>query len=593
MRRKLKLAIVLLCLVYFMIANGIPSYVPKSNSNGFAKENESDYIKGVWVSTIYGLDYPNVPSVDSAALKSGINEIVENVKEMGFNTIFFQVRPACDAFYKSEVFPWSKYLTGDYKTAPQGDFDPLEYLIDQSHKNNINVHAWINPYRITTSENEKDKLPENSPAKLHPDWVIDYKGNLFFNPGIPEVNDFIAEGAVEIVKKYNVDGIQIDDYFYPGEDFPDEWSYSVYGKDYKIKDDWRRENITSLINKISSSVKKANSNILFGVSPQGIWANKENLKEGSETSGKEAYFNAYADTRKWVIENKIDYIIPQIYWNIGYAGADFKVLLDWWNQTVKGTKVKLIIGQAAYKVSEATDSASVWYKNKGAEEINKQVILCQNTENVSGYSMYRYSSLMQNPILKSVATECNTGKKQIFWDIASVEWAKDDIISLYEKGILSGMSEGIFAPYENVTRGQFAVIISRLLNKESSFTENFEDVSTDKYYYNAIGTLKELGLIQGRSKTEYDPDSPISRQDMAAMAYRILTKEKIIEEVSSYNLGFSDEDKIKDYAKNAISAMVENKLLRGYEDNTFIPDGNTTRAECSVFIGRICKLINK
>jgi len=516
MRRKLKLAAVLLCLVYLMVTNTIPTYIPNSNPDGFAKEN--DYIKGVWVSTIYGLDYPKVPSVDSSALKSGINEIVENVKEMGFNTIFFQVRPTCDAFYKSDIYPWSKYLTGDYKTPPQGDFDPLEYLIEQAHKNNINVHAWLNPYRITASESEKNILPENSPAKVHPNWVIDYKGKLYFNPGLPEVNDFIAEGAAEIAKKYNVDGIQIDDYFYPGEDFPDDWSYSVYGKDYKIKADWRRDNITSLIDKISSAVKKANSDILFGVSPQGIWANKENLEGGSETSGKQSYFDAYADTRKWVKENKIDYIIPQIYWNIGYAGADFEVLLNWWNETVNGTKVKLIIGQAAYKVSEATDSASVWYEKNGAEEINKQVILCQGAENVSGYSMYRYSSLMQNPILKSVATECNTGKKQVFWDIASVEWAKADIISIYEKGIINGMSKGIFAPLENVTRGQFAVMISRLLNKETTFAENFEDVSPDKYYYNDIGTLKKLGLIQGRNKTEFDPDSFISRQDMAAMA---------------------------------------------------------------------------
>jgi len=591
MRRKLKLAAVLLCLVYLMVTNTIPTYIPNSNPDGFAKEN--DYIKGVWVSTIYGLDYPKVPSVDSSALKSGINEIVENVKEMGFNTIFFQVRPTCDAFYKSDIFPWSKYLTGDYKTPPQGDFDPLEYLIEQAHKNNINVHAWLNPYRITASESEKNILPENSPAKVHPNWVIDYKGKLYFNPGLPEVNDFIAEGAAEIAKKYNVDGIQIDDYFYPGEDFPDDWSYSVYGKDYKIKADWRRDNITSLIDKISSAVKKANSDILFGVSPQGIWANKENLEGGSETSGKQSYFDAYADTRKWVKENKIDYIIPQIYWNIGYAGADFEVLLNWWNETVNGTKVKLIIGQAAYKVSEATDSASVWYEKNGAEEINKQVILCQGAENVSGYSMYRYSSLMQNPILKSVATECNTGKKQVFWDIASVEWAKADIISIYEKGIINGMSKGIFAPLENVTRGQFAVMISRLLNKETTFAENFEDVSPDKYYYNDIGTLKKLGLIQGRNKTEFDPDSFISRQDMAAMAYRILTKEKIIDDASSDSTGFSDENKIKDYAKNAVSAMVENGLLKGYEDNTFKPDGNTTRAECSVFIGRICKLLNK
>lgn len=591
MRRKLKLATVLLCLVYLMVTNKIPTNLPESGSDGYARE--SNFTKAVWVSTIYGMDYPKEATTNSIALKSGINEIIKNVKDMGFNTIFFQVRPACDALYKSDIFPWSKYLTGDFEKIPANDFDPLDYLTKEAHKNNISVHAWINPYRITASANEKDALPVNSPATLYSDWVIDYNGKLYFNPGIPEVNDFIAKGAKEIAEKYDIDGIQIDDYFYPGEDFPDDWSYSVYGKDYKDKGDWRRENINSLIEKISDAVKKANPGVLFGVSPQGIWANSDNLKDGSNTSGKESYFTAYADTRKWVKENKIDYIIPQIYWNIGYAGADFGVLLNWWNDVVEGTKVKLIIGQAAYKVSENSDSASVWYGKSGAEEINKQILLCQKAKNVSGYSMFRYSSLLNNPILKSVVTECNTGKEQVFWDIAAIDWAKDDIIYLYEKGIANGMADGIFAPYDKVTRGQFAVMISRILNKQASFSENFEDVSPDKYYYEHIGILKELGLINGRSETEFDPDSNISRQDMAALVYRILIKEKIIEEKTYDNLSFTDKDEIKDYAKNAVSALIDKELLKGYEDNSFRPSDNATRAECSVFLSRIYKLLYK
>ena len=591
MRRKLKLAAVLLCLVYLMVTNTVPVYRQKSDSDGYAKEN--DFIKGVWVSTVFGLDYPKQPTENSGALKSGIDEIVKNVTEMGFNTIFFQVRPTADAMYKSDIFPWSKYLTGTYAKAPENDFDPLEYLITQAHQNNIRVHAWINPYRITAAADEKNSLPENSPAVLHPDWVIDYNGKLYFNPGLPEVNDFIAEGAAEIAEKYDIDGLQIDDYFYPGDDFPDDWSYSVYGKDYADKGDWRRENITSLIDKISVAVKKANSKILFSVSPQGIWANAENLEGGSDTSGKEAYFTSYADTRKWVKENKIDLIIPQIYWNIGYAGADFKILLDWWSEAIKGTDVRLVIGQAAYKAAEASDSASVWYGENGAEEIKKQVLLCQKSDNVYGYSMFRYTSLLSNPILKSAVTECNTGKEQAFWDISAVEWAKEDIVSLYEKGIVNGMSDGVFEPYGKVTRGQFAVMISRLLNKQTEFDENFSDVAADKYYYEHIGILKKLGLIQGRSETEFDPDSSISRQDMATLCYRILLKEQIITEASESSLEFNDSDKISSYAVNAVCAMTENGLLNGYEDNTFKPFGEATRAECSVFLNRVSKLLNK
>ena len=591
MRRKLKLAVVLLFLVYLMVNNAVPVSLPKQSENGYANENEM--IKGVWVSTVFGLDYPKQPTTDAKALSAGLDEIIKNVKEMGFNTIFFQVRPSCDAFYKSEIFPWSKYLTGDSFAAPDSGFDPLKYLIDEAHKNEISVHAWINPYRITASAGEKDLLPENSPAKLHPDWVIDYGGKLYFNPGLPEVNDFIAQGAAEIVKNYDIDGIQIDDYFYPGEDFPDDWSYSVYGNNYPDKGDWRRQNITSLIEKISAAIKKENPEVIFSVSPQGIWANADNLEGGSDTSGSEAYFNAYADTRKWVKENKIDFIIPQVYWNIGYAGADFKVLLDWWNQTADGTDVKLIIGQAAYKGAEATDSASIWYGQNGADEIKKQIVLCNNKENVFGYCMYRYSSLLENPPMKNTVIELNIGEKQMFYDISEVEWAKADIHTLYEKGIMNGIDEGVFAPYDSVTRGQFAVIMARLLNKNADFSENFSDVSPDKYYYEDIGTLKKLGLIQGISETEFAPDSAISRQDAAVLVYRILTKENIIDDLPAKSFDFTDNEQIRSYAKDAVFKMAELNLLKGYDDGSFKPAGSFTRAECSVFASRILNLLNK
>lgn len=591
MRRKLKLATVLLTFVYLMVNNTIPTFTPLKNDSSYAVEN--DEIRAVWVSTVFGLDFPKMPTSSSESLKAELDEIINNTKTMSFNTIFFQARPSSDAFYKSDIYSWSKYLTGTYGNAPDSGFDPLEYLVSEAHKNNISVHAWINPYRITASAEEKDRLSENSIAKLHPDWVIDYNGKLYLNPGLPEVNDFIAEGAAEIAEKYDVDGIQIDDYFYPGADFPDDRSYSVYGKGYTDKDSWRRDNITSLINKISAAVKKTKPKIIFSVSPQGIWANAENMQGGSDTNGKEAYYSSYADTLKWVKENNIDYIIPQIYWNIGYAGADFKILLDWWSKAVEGTKVKLIIGQAAYKVSEATDAASVWYGERGAEEIRNQTDLCREKKNVAGYAMFRYSNLSDTPALKNVVTECNLSGNEVFRDIISVEWAKADITELYEKGIVNGISDRVFAPYDKVTRGQFAVMISRILNKKAEFTDNFSDVSPDKYYYEHIGILKKLGLIQGKSETEFDPDSSISRQDMATIVYRILLKEQAINEVSAGAFSYTDSYDIKDYAKDAVYAMSENKLLTGYEDGSFKPCGDATRAECSVFLNRVCRLLNK
>lgn len=592
MRRKFKLAVVLLAIVYLMVTNTIPTSTSLPGESGFAAiENEE--MKAVWVSTVFGLDFPKSPTVDPASLKAELDKIISNTKNMGFNTIFFQVRPASDAFYKSDLYPWSKYLTGTYASAPAAGFDPLEYIVNEAHKNGISLHAWINPYRVTASASEKNILTAASPAKIHSDWIVEYNEKLYFNPGIPEVNDFIAEGAAEIIRKYDVDGLQIDDYFYPGQDFSDEKSYSEYGKGYTDKAQWRRDNITSLIDKLRNAIKKENSNAIFSVSPQGIWANAKNIPGGSNTGGREAYFSAFADTRKWVKENKIDYIIPQIYWNIGYAGADFKILANWWNDVAEGTNVKLVIGQAAYRVTETTDPASIWYKDSGAEEIKRQIELCRSLKNISGYAMFRYTHLVTTPNLKDVAIECNSSSSETFKDISSVEWAREDIMELYENGIVSGISNGIFAPNDMVTRGQFAVMISRILDKKANFTDNFSDVTKDKYYYEHIGVLKKLGLIQGTSETKFDPERNISRQDMATMVYRILVKEQIITEENSANSSFKDNSEIKDYAKKAVYAMNKYKLLNGYIDGKFKPLGNATRAECSVFLNRVRKLLNK
>lgn len=360
----------------------------------------SDDMKGVWVATVYNLDFPTKATTDELVLKNEIVKILDDIYSLGFNAVFFQVRPSADAFYESDIFPWSKYLTGSNGKAPNGGFDPLKFWIDEAHKRGIEVHAWINPYRVTKNGDEEyASISSNSPAKKYPNYIVKYSdGNYYFNPGIPEVRKLVVDGAVEIVKKYDVDGIHMDDYFYPGSNFNDLDTYSKYGSGFSNIDDWRRNNVDLLICELEKAIHEVNPKVSFGISPFAVWRNSSSSPLGSNTNSTETYSAHYADTRKWVKNNWIDYIAPQIYWEVGHKTADYSTLLNWWSDVCKGSKTKLYIGLADYK-SVDVKSSSVWFKGK---EISKQLKLNDTFSNVSGEIHYRYKSVMDSEGLKSV-----------------------------------------------------------------------------------------------------------------------------------------------------------------------------------------------
>lgn len=348
-------------------------------------------MQGIWVATVVNLDYPKAPTSDERQLQSQLDSIVENAHQSGFNAIFFQVRPTADAFYPSEIFPWSKYLTGKQGTAPGGNFDPLAYLLEIAHAKEIQVHAWINPYRITKGgDADFEGITPYHPAKLHPEYVIKHTdGNYYFDPGLPEVQNLVVEGVLEIMEHYDIDGIHMDDYFYPDKDFPDQTTFESYGNGFSNIEDWRRDNVNQLVQRLDTVIHQKNPEMVFGISPTGIWANKDSLAAGSNTNGQQSYFHVYADTRKWVKEEWVDYIAPQIYWNIGYEIADYQTLVDWWSQTVHGTDVNLYIGMAAYKAGDP-DPASPWF---GTAEILRQLRLNDKKTSISGEILFRYGSL--------------------------------------------------------------------------------------------------------------------------------------------------------------------------------------------------------
>lgn len=350
----------------------------------------SGEMRGVWVSSVYNLDYPSSPTTDSDKLKAEADEILDNCVKWGLNAVFLQVRPSGDALYKSDLFPWSKYLTGSVGTAPQDGFDPLEYWVEAAHKRGLELHAWINPYRITRSKDtEWNSLPSTHPAKMNPDWVVKYSdGNYYFDPGIPEVRDLVTHGAVEIVQNYDVDGLHMDDYFYPGTDFNDAAIYQKYGSSFSNIADFRRDSVNQLVAQLDTAVHNIDPDIQFGISPSGIWANKSTDPRGSNSSGSEHYVSSYADSLYWIENGLVDYIIPQIYWEIGHKLADFATLADWWNDAVAGSDVHLYIGMGAYRCAD--NPTGVWTTT---DPLFDSLAYLENKDNVGGCVFFRYGSI--------------------------------------------------------------------------------------------------------------------------------------------------------------------------------------------------------
>ena len=377
----------------------------KKNAGYTSKREADGEMRGVWVSTVWGLDYPSAPTTSAEELKSQADAILEGADQYGFNTVFLQVRPCSDALYPSKIYPWSKYLTGQQGTAPDGEFDPLAYWIEKAHERGLELHAWINPYRVARSAGDWDLLAADSPALLHPEWVIPYGDGHYFDPALQEVRQLVIDGAVELAENYELDGIHMDDYFYPGAEFDDAASYEALGGEFADIGDWRRHNVDLLIQGMDETLHKLKPDLEFGVSPVGIWASDAMHPEGSATTGPfNSYFGVYADTKKWVEEGWVDYIAPQLYWAAGDAEYDFNVLIDWWSNLVAGTEgdVKLYIGLADYKTAEEGTADSPWYEGK---EIAVQVRACADAEHVDGTIHFRYRFIEADPHLQQVLKE--------------------------------------------------------------------------------------------------------------------------------------------------------------------------------------------
>ncbi len=358
-----------------------------------AQEERADEVRACWVSSVGNLDFPSGMGLSAAALKAEMDEIIKNCRKIGLNTIFFQVRPMGDALYRSEVFPWSVYLSGTQGVAPDQGFDPLAYFVRVAHEAGIALHAWINPYRIGAGENVWEKLSADNPAKQHREYTVTSNSGVYYNPGLPEARSLILDGVAELVRNYDIDGIHFDDYFYPYDlaGFDDSAAYAAYGQGLSLED-FRRRSVDQLVEEVHTLVKTLDKQVQFGISPFGIWANKWIDPAGSDTKGMSSYAAIFSDSKKWVEQGWLDYVCPQIYWSDEHEAAPYDVLVDWWDALCSKNDTKFYVGLALYKVG--TDEAG-WESGRIMEE---QLRYAAAKKSYAGHCFFRYGVMIQNPL---------------------------------------------------------------------------------------------------------------------------------------------------------------------------------------------------
>nr|WP_246267474.1 family 10 glycosylhydrolase [Nonomuraea typhae] len=307
-------------------------------------------LRAMWVASVANIDWPSATGLSAAAQQAEFRSWLDLAVQKRMNAVVVQIRPTADAFWPSPHEPWSQWLTGTQGGNP--GYDPLAFMVAEAHARNLEFHAWFNPYRIANHD-DPNRLISSHPARRNPGWRFAYGGKLYYNPGIPAVRSFIQDAMMDAVTRYDIDGVHLDDYFYPypvsGQAIPDAATFAQYPGGFTDVNDWRRNNVNLLIQELGQRIHAAKAHVKFGVSPFGIWRNQSADPLGSATSGLQSYDAIYADTRRWVKQGWIDYITPQLYWHIGYSVADYKVLTAWWADVVKGTRVQLYVGQAAYR----------------------------------------------------------------------------------------------------------------------------------------------------------------------------------------------------------------------------------------------------
>ena len=353
--------------------------------------------RGAWIATVANIDWPSTEAVGNDSLqKAEMVWILDSLESLGINAVIFQVRPTADALYQSEYEPSSHWLMGK-----QGDsltYDPLAWTIEQAHERHMEVHVWLNPYRVNLAKTDTSTICADHIWRKHPEWFWEYNKQWYFNPGLDITREWICTIVQDIVYRYDIHAIHMDDYFYPypagGKPLPDVKTFEKYPRGFDNIEDWRRDNVNRAIQEISATIHECKDSVQFGISPFGVWRNASVDSTGSKTTaGITNYDDLYADIRLWIREGWIDYVLPQLYWEIGKKAADYETLAHWWANEVRGTNCKLYIGMAPYRL-EGAKKDSPWGIGN---EISRQMKLNRTIPEISGECFYSTRPLLRNP----------------------------------------------------------------------------------------------------------------------------------------------------------------------------------------------------
>lgn len=372
----------LLCVFFLLLmAGGVFAQV--QTGSAYPKRE----FRAAWIQSVNG-QFRGMPT---EKLKQNLIGQLNSLQKAGINAIIFQVRPEADALYASRLEPWSRFLTGVQGKAPEPYWDPMQFMIDECHKRGMEFHAWINPYRTKTTL--KSELAPNHVHNIHPEWFVTYGDQLYFDPALPESRRHICMVVSDIVSRYDVDAIHMDDYFYPypikGKDFPDDASFARFGGGFSNKGDWRRSNVNVLIKKLHETIREIKPWVKFGVSPFGIYRNESSDPLGSKTKGLQNYDDLYADVLLWAREGWIDYNIPQIYWHIGHPVADYETLVKWWARNTENRP--LFIGQSVMNTVQNADP-----KNPSINQLPRKMALQRAYQTIGGSCQWPASAVVEN-----------------------------------------------------------------------------------------------------------------------------------------------------------------------------------------------------
>jgi uncharacterized lipoprotein YddW (UPF0748 family) len=353
--------------------------------------------RAAWVATVSNIDWPSKPGLPVETQKAEAIQQLDRLRSMGCNAVIFQVRPAADAFYQSAYEPWSRFLTGKQGRAPVPYYDPLQFWIEEAHKRHMELHAWFNPFRALT-DSKKNPNPETHVTRTQPQWVIHYGGKSYLDPGIPDARAYTLRVIADCARRYDIDAVHIDDYFYPykvaGQEFGDGGSYARYNAGNLGRADWRRANVNAFIQAMHDSVRAIKPWVKVGISPFGVWRSraKDSLR-GSDTRPTTTtnYDDLYADVLLWQEKGWADYLLPQLYWEHGHRSAPFEVLLPWWNQWKYSRHV--YYGLGVYRMTEPNGPAT-W---RSPAEILAQIRAIRKLKTPSGFAFYSAVSFSKIP----------------------------------------------------------------------------------------------------------------------------------------------------------------------------------------------------